>query len=863
MEDSPSFSIVVNTNGRLASLRKTIDALARLDYDNVEVCVVYGPTNDGTKEYVESLAGKAKSAMCPHLNLSESRNIGIRISSGEFVAFIDDDGIPEARWLADLAKGFSDTNAAAVGGLTHDHTGYSFQSRFMLSDRLGDSEQVDDAACIADYNFPFSPRYPTLLGTNSAFRRRDLVSIGGFDEEFEYYLDETDVCCRLNDAGFMIAQLDAAIVHHKFLASHLRNEHRFLTKPYPVLKNKAYFALMHGRAHYTIGRILENVSKFFGEKRAGVEWGIANGKIGPDALEEFDVQTDEAWNDGLLRGLSGNRRTQPSSFFDDSMPFLPFSTLQPPGGRRAFVFLTQDYPPDGIGGVARYTHTIANAIAAIGHDVRVMTRGRDFNRVDLEGGVWVHRIVPQSSPKRALSNAASAPAHIWDYSTSMLRETIRVNHRHPIEVVEGPSWDCETAAFVFDGRFPVATNIVTSLTNWLDTHAEQRANTQWMTEFGHPMLALEKDVFERSDRIIAASRAIVDSISQSYGVSFANKRLSFCEHGSDDMRTLPARRPGSLSAVNTGSNLAVLFVGRLEYRKGIDTFLEMATILAAEYANAEYWVAGDDEIEIEGGLSAKEIFWKRQGSGAICDSVKFLGKVSDEELRWLYANCSVFVAPSRFESYGLIAVEAMMFGKPIVAGRAGGLMEVVEEGRTGLLAEAGNPAAFAAAVKKLIDSAELRRELGHQGRLAFERRFATRATVARRLEVLSQLRRKSIPASGLVGIGTTNPIRLQIDGFEAREVGYQLAYQEPLTLVHASKRVMLTFLKHDWSGVVEVTLGDGQRWNFDLYSATPQTVTFSVDVPVGGSSISIWRKGERNPLSSSDEVIWMQATEET
>jgi glycosyltransferase involved in cell wall biosynthesis len=99
MPQLPTFSIVVNTDSRARSLANTLLSLRHVDYPRFEVCVVHGPTPDGTQELLESWRGQIKIAQCPVRNLAMSRNIGIALAAGEIVAFIDDDATPEAEWL--------------------------------------------------------------------------------------------------------------------------------------------------------------------------------------------------------------------------------------------------------------------------------------------------------------------------------------------------------------------------------------------------------------------------------------------------------------------------------------------------------------------------------------------------------------------------------------------------------------------------------------------------------------------------------------------------------------------------------------------------------------------------------------------
>ena len=140
MPRHPAFSIVINTDNRARSLAKTLESLRHLDYPDFEVCVVRGPTPDPTSEVLEPWHGKIKLAQCSVRNLAVSRNIGIAMSAGEIVAFIDDDAVPEPEWLRDLAATYETSDIDAAGGFVHDHTGVSFQWRYGTSNRLGESK---------------------------------------------------------------------------------------------------------------------------------------------------------------------------------------------------------------------------------------------------------------------------------------------------------------------------------------------------------------------------------------------------------------------------------------------------------------------------------------------------------------------------------------------------------------------------------------------------------------------------------------------------------------------------------------------------------------------------------------------------
>ncbi|MDM0033288.1 glycosyltransferase [Variovorax sp. J22P271] len=389
-----SFSIVINTLNRGSSLDATLRSLKWLKYESpFEVIVVNGPSTDESDEVIARWQGSIRSASCPLANLSVSRNIGICMARGDVVAFIDDDAIPEPEWLMHLAGAYADPQVGAVGGHVFDHTGYAFQYRYGLVDRFGTAD-LSPAGATPHLCYPKSFRFPHLLGTNSSFRTSALLEIGGFDEEYEYFLDETDVCLRIVDAGYMIVQLPNAYVHHKFAPSSIRGHNKVPRNRYPIIKNKIYFTLKHARDFHRVEQILHEQSAFIKGQREEMAWAFDNDLIVEDDLDAFEQDVDRALAVGLRRGLEG---IKPDAMIDQqkrshwSGDFLPFEPLGE-GDGLTIVLVSKDFPPGHGGGIGTFNKDLAEAYAARGNTVHVVTRSPDINRVDFENGVWVHRL---------------------------------------------------------------------------------------------------------------------------------------------------------------------------------------------------------------------------------------------------------------------------------------------------------------------------------------------------------------------------------------------------------------------------------------------------------------------------------------
>ncbi len=717
-----SVSIIINTYNRVESLALTLASLQWLDYDHFEVIVVNGPSTDGTDELLATYEGRIKVARCERRNLSESRNIGIKLASGEIVAFIDDDAYPDPGWLHPLVAAFDWEEVAAAGGPVFNHTGYYFQVFHSRADRFGNA-WVDEPPCANPTQllaFPGSMQFVYTIGTNSAFRRDRVVDIGGFDEEFEYYLDEGDLCLRLTDRGWVIAALDTGFMYHKFLPSDIRKEGKAVRDWYQIMKSRFYFGLKHGLRATSFAEVSVQNTKFIDETRADVEKHLTSGVHEPAVLDKFEVDLKEASNHALEHYRGAGSRQRAPAWFQNDQPFLPYPTRRPQGGKLHLCFLCQEYPPQPVNGIGRVVHALAEGLAAEGHVVRVLTRGEDHHRVDLEHGVWVHRIVPQPHP---LPDAPDVPAHIWNYSASLLDELVRIDGIRAIDLVQAPNWDSEGIAAVLDRRFPVVVGLYTPLNTVLSMDPAMSNAVESGDTVLPALVALEDFSYRNAAGFLACGPAVVGEIEAHYQLDLPRDRLGLVAHGLPDL----AEGTDDRSDLPPGGVVHILFVGRLEGRKGIDTLLDAVPRLVDAGIDFQLTVAGDDTLPGPGGVTYRQAF--EAAWPDLVGRVRFVGRIDDDELRRQYAATDIFVAPSRFESFGLMLIEAMMFAKPVVCSAIGGMGEIVEDGVTGITVPPDDSAALATALTRLALSPTLRDEMGSRGRKLYDERFSVASMV--------------------------------------------------------------------------------------------------------------------------------------
>jgi glycosyltransferase involved in cell wall biosynthesis len=151
--------------------------------------------------------------------------------------------------------------------------------------------------------------------------------------------------------------------------------------------------------------------------------------------------------------------------------------------------------------------------------------------------------------------------------------------------------------------------------------------------------------------------------------------------------------------------------------KGVDTIIQALPQLVQAVPNVRYVVVGDGDDR-----PRLEALARAQG---VADRVHFLGRLDADspELTACYANCDVFVMPSSGEGFGLVFLEAMAFGKPVVGGAHGGTPDVIEDGATGFLVRHGDVERLGQVLSMLLRDPGPRRQMGQRARARVQEKF--------------------------------------------------------------------------------------------------------------------------------------------
>ncbi|MGH2549819.1 MAG: glycosyltransferase family 4 protein, partial [Thermomicrobiales bacterium] len=151
----------------------------------------------------------------------------------------------------------------------------------------------------------------------------------------------------------------------------------------------------------------------------------------------------------------------------------------------------------------------------------------------------------------------------------------------------------------------------------------------------------------------------------------------------------------------------ILFVGRYEEpRKGFKYLLRAMPMIRQQFPDARLTVVGTGRPEKFDDLISKYGIW----------GVDFVGTISAEQLPRYYASCDIFCAPSiERESFGIVLLEAMATGKPVVASNIPGYASVMRDGREGLLVPPRDPAGLALAIVRMLSNTDLMQQFAERG----------------------------------------------------------------------------------------------------------------------------------------------------
>lgn len=368
------------------------------------------------------------------------------------------------------------------------------------------------------------------------------------------------------------------------------------------------------------------------------------------------------------------------------------------------------------GGMNVYVRDLACQLARLGLGVDVFTRRTSPDAPETSEicpGVSLVNI--SAGPPEPLDKNALFP-FLPDFAAQMalysLREGVRYDAVHAHYWLSG--WAAHLVRRYWDTPFIQMFHTTAHMKNAVNGVADRESGLRLRTE---------RQLLDLADGLIAANPD--ERADLIWRLGTPTDKICTVPPGVDTDLFYPRHRDDCRAALDLDPTTPViLFVGRVDPIKGIDTLLGATALLTGHEQSAPspliLFVGGDLASDGEPTGPLAEVAHTAQSLG-IRDRVRFVGSQPQDQLATFYSAADLVAVPSRYESFGLVAVEAMACGTPVVASRVGGLRFTVEDGETGLLVPHSDPLALAGALSALIGDKHLRQEMGQAARQAAER----------------------------------------------------------------------------------------------------------------------------------------------
>jgi len=345
------------------------------------------------------------------------------------------------------------------------------------------------------------------------------------------------------------------------------------------------------------------------------------------------------------------------------------------------------------GGAEHQAHNLAKSLVRRGHAVAILTqRVPGQPSADVVAGITVHRRIRGLGP-----GAMYGISYLLSSGTALARAARGYDlvHAHQLYL------DAISAVAVRPfTRVPVVA--IVACGGYVGDLARLRG-MRWS--------GLWLEALRRIDRLVAISGEIHGEL---VADGFDPTRIVRIPNGVDTTWFCPAQDPQEAKrALGWGARTTVLFAGRLDAQKDVESLLEAWHAVASQRPDAQLVVLGTGPLEEQlKGLTARL---------GLADTVHFAGYRIDP--RPFYQASDVFVLPSRAEGMPIALLEAMACGRPCVATAVGAAPELIEDGVTGLLVPPRAPEEIARALHRLLEDADLARRLGAAARRRVESRY--------------------------------------------------------------------------------------------------------------------------------------------
>ncbi len=351
------------------------------------------------------------------------------------------------------------------------------------------------------------------------------------------------------------------------------------------------------------------------------------------------------------------------------------------------------------GGMNVYVREVSRELGRMGIEVDVFTRSQDpsIERV-VSLGPGARVIHVEAGPQSPIARER-IHEHLDEFADRV--DVRRAADGIDYDLIHGHYWLSGVAALRLQARWGVP------VMQMFHTLGQLKNSVARTADDLEPELRIREEtrVIARADRLVAANEVERMHLQQYYGAR--RDRIATVPCGVDIALFRPGDSNVAREQLGLGDGPLLLYVGRLSPIKGLETLLESMALL--DPRPSLLVVGGDQDEPVNGRLARLRAQVAALG---LDDAVSFLGPQPQPRLRLFYSAADITVMPSYYESFGMVALEAMACGSPVIASGVGGLTTTVRDGVTGYLVADGDARALADRIAEVLADEGLRWRLG-------------------------------------------------------------------------------------------------------------------------------------------------------
>ena len=346
------------------------------------------------------------------------------------------------------------------------------------------------------------------------------------------------------------------------------------------------------------------------------------------------------------------------------------------------LMLTWEYPPRVVGGIARVVYDISRTLIKDGHDVTVVTyKEGDAPYFEDDKGVKVYRVDNYMiNPNNFIDWIMQLNFNLVAKASEIMKE------QGQFDVIHAHDWLVAYAAKTLKNSYniPIVSTIhATEAGRNSGIHDEQQRyknDTEWMLTY-------------ESSEVIVNSNYMKGELQRLFGLPY--EKINVIPNGvnlnlfNGIERDYNFRRKYAMD-----NEKIILFMGRLVYEKGIQHLISAMPKILEGYHDSKLVICGKGGMEEELRNQVKAM--------GIENKVCFAGYMRGKEVQKMYKAADIAVFPSTYEPFGIVALEAMLSGNPVVVSDIGGLNEIVDHEVNGMKTYCGNPNSIADSILKLL-----------------------------------------------------------------------------------------------------------------------------------------------------------------